>query len=251
MNFDLSSLQPYQWALGILSGLVIGASKTGLNGLNLIFVPLNAIAFGSRASTGIILPMLCVGDILAVAWYRRHAQIAYLVRLLPWTLAGIGLGTFVGASLAESAFKLLLGSIIAALLLVMIWQDRRGKEALYPRSWWFSAAAGLLAGFTTMVGNAAGAVMSLYLLSMRLPKNAFIGTAAWFFLAVNLTKVPLQLFVWRNIGLESLAFDALMVPAIILGAFVGLTLAGKIPERAYRAFILSMTALAALLMALA
>lgn len=251
MTFELSALEPYQWALGILSGLVIGAAKTGLNGLNLMFVPLNAIAFGSRASTGIILPMLCAGDILAVAWYRRHAEISYLLKLLPWTFAGIGIGVFVGAGIPDSAFKVMLGSIIVALLLLMLWQDRRGKAALYPQAWWFSALAGLLAGFTTMVGNAAGAVMSIYLLTMRLPKNAFIGTAAWFFLVVNLSKVPLQLFVWKNISAATLQYDAMMIPAIVVGAFLGVALTGKIPERAYRIFILAMTGFAALLMLLA
>ena len=99
-----------------------------------------------------------------------------------------------------------------------------------------------------MVGNAAGAIMSIYLLSMRLPKNAFIGTAAWFFLVVNLLKVPLQVLVWKNISVVTLTFDAIMVPAIAVGAFVGIRVAGKIPERAYRIFVMVMTGAAALML---
>jgi len=191
MNFDISQLQHYQWVLGIASGLVIGMAKTGISGLTLFFIPLMALSFGSRASTGIILPMLCIGDIFAVAWYRRHGEMKYILRLLPSTLFGIGSGVVVGRSLSDNTFGIMIGSIILALLALMIWQDASKKNNLYPSAWWFSSLAGLLAGFTTMIGNAAGPVMSIYLLSMRMPKNTFIGTAAWFFMIINLLKIPL------------------------------------------------------------
>ena len=130
----------------------------------------------------------------------------------------------------------------------MIWQDANDKENLYPSAWWFSALAGFLAGFTTMIGNAAGTVMSIYLLSMRLPKNTFIGTAAWFFLIINLLKIPLQIYFWKNISPATLAFDAAMIPAIAAGAFIGFKVTGKIPERAYRVFVIVMTGVAAVML---
>jgi uncharacterized membrane protein YfcA len=246
----ISQVQSYQWVLAIASGMVIGMSKTGLNGLALLFIPLMALSFGGKASTGIILPMLCVGDIFAVAWYRRNAEIEYLLKLLPSTLLGMAAGVAVGGSLSDGSFRILLGSIIMGLLCLMIWQDTRSGEPLYPQAWWFSAVAGLLAGFTTMVGNAAGAIMSIYLLSMRLPKNTFIGTAAWFFLVVNLLKIPLQIFFWKNISAGTLVFDAIMIPAIAAGAFFGVRVAGKIPEKAYRIFVMVMTGVAALMLLL-
>ncbi|MBN1320537.1 MAG: sulfite exporter TauE/SafE family protein, partial [Thermoleophilia bacterium] len=226
----------------------IGMSKTGLTGLTLFFIPLMALSFGSRASTGVILPMLCVGDIFAVAWYRRHAETTYLLKLLPSTLVGLGTGVVVGDRLSDDGFRMMLGGIIMALLVLMIWQDRRGGEDRYPHTWWFSALAGLMAGFTTMVGNAAGAIMSIYLLSMRLPKNAFIGTAAWFFLVINLLKVPLQVIFWKNISGGTLLFDAFMIPAVAAGAFIGVRATGKIPEKAYRIFVIVMTAAAAVML---
>ncbi len=245
MSFDISQVQDYQWALAVISALVIGMAKAGLNGLTLFFIPLMALSFGGKPSTGIILPMLCVGDFIAVAWYRRHAEVQYLLKLLPSTLLGIGVGVAVGGSLSDDSFRLMLGAIIVVLLGLMIWQDKLKDEQLYPKTWWFAAVAGLLAGFTSMVGNAAGAIMSIYLLSMRLPKNAFIGTTAWFFLVVNLVKVPLQVFFWHNISAGSLTFDAIMIPAIMMGAFIGIRVAGKIPERAYRIFVMVMTGVAA------
>ena len=248
MNFDISQLQTFQWVLGISSGLIIGMAKTGLSGLTLFFIPLMALSFGSRASTGIILPMLCVGDIFAVAWYRRHGEMKYILRLLPSTLCGLGAGVMVGSGLSDKAFGIMLGSIIMALLALMIWQDASKKVNLYPSTWWFSALAGLLAGFTTMIGNAAGTVMSIYLLSMRLPKNTFIGTAAWFFMIINLLKIPLQIFFWKNISPATLAFDAVMIPVIAAGAFIGFRVTGKIPERAYRIFVIVMTGLSSVML---
>jgi uncharacterized protein len=248
MNFDISQLQTYQWMLGIASGLVIGMAKTGLSGLTLVFIPLMALSFGNRASTGIILPMLCIGDIFAVAWYRRHGEGKYILRLLPSTLCGLGAGVMVGSRLSDTAFGIMLGSIILVLLALMVWQESSKKENLYPSAWWFSALAGLLAGLTTMIGNAAGTVMSIYLLSMRLPKNSFIGTAAWFFMIINLLKIPLQIFFWKNISPATLAFDAVMIPVIAIGAFIGFRVTGKIPERAYRILVIVMTGLSSLLL---
>ncbi|MBN1626153.1 MAG: sulfite exporter TauE/SafE family protein [Deltaproteobacteria bacterium] len=248
MYFDISQLQTYQWVLGIAGGMVIGMAKTGLSGLALFFIPLMAISFGNRESTGIILPMLCIGDIFAVAWYRQHGEIKYIMKLLPSTLCGLGVGVVVGSGLSDEAFGIMLGSIILGLLVLMVWQDASSKVNAYPNAWWFSALAGLLAGFTTMIGNAAGAVMSIYLLSMRLPKNTFIGTSAWFFLIINLIKLPLQIYFWKNISPETLAFDALMIPAIAAGALIGFRITGKIPEKAYRIFIIVMTGASAVML---
>ncbi len=248
MHFDISQVETYAWVLAVVSGMVIGMSKSGITGLTLMFIPLMAISFGGRASTGLLLPMLCVGDIFAVAWYRRNAEWKYLLKLLPSAVVGLAAGVAVGGKLSDTSFRYLLGSIILALLALMVWQDVRKKEPRYPNALWFGIVAGLAAGFTTMIGNAAGAITSIYLLSMRLPKNSFIGTAAWFFLIINLMKVPLQVFFWKNISGDTLAFDAIMIPAIAVGAAIGILAAGKIPERAYRVFIMVMTAVAGLLL---
>ncbi len=248
MHFDISQVLAYQWALAIVSGMVIGMSKSGITGLTLMFVPLMALSFGGRPSTGILLPMLCVGDIFAVVWYRRNAEWKYLLKLLPSAVVGLGVGVVVGGGLSDSSFRYLLGGIILGLLALMVWQDMQKKEPLYPHALWFAIVAGLAAGFTTMIGNAAGAITSIYLLSMRLPKNSFIGTAAWFFFIINLLKIPLQIFFWKNISGATLTFDAIMIPAIAIGAVIGVLAAGKIPERAYRIFVMVMTGVSGILL---
>jgi len=251
VSFDwLASILPWQWSLVSLSGAFVGLAKTGLSGLGLIFVPIMAFAFGAKASTGILLPMLNMGDLFGVAYYRRSADTKQLVRLLPWALLGLASGVTVGSSMPDGQFKRFLGILVLVLLALMIWQETRKDKESVPTGWWFHALAGTAAGFTTMVGNAAGPVMSLYLISMRLPKNAFIGTSAWFFLIINLVKVPLQIFFWHNISLASFTVDLIALPFIALGAWAGLKLVGKIPEKLFRILVLAMTGVTAVFLLL-
>ena len=244
----IPDLFPWQWALTGVSGVFIGLAKTGLSGLGLVFVPIMAFAFGAKASTGVLLPMLSMGDVFGVAYYRRHAEWKQLFRLLPWAALGLAVGVTVGASMPDLLFKKMLGLIVLVLLGLMIWQESRKDKESVPSAWWFHALAGTAAGFTTMVGNAAGPVMSLYLISMRLPKNAFIGTSAWFFLVINAVKIPLQVVFWHNISPGTLAIDLAALPCIALGAFVGIKVVGKIPEKAFRYLVLAMTALTAVVL---
>jgi len=244
----IPDLFPWQWALTGVSGVFIGLAKTGLSGLGLVFVPIMAFAFGAKASTGVLLPMLSIGDVFGVAYYRRHAEWKQLFRLLPWAALGLAVGVTVGASMPDLLFKKMLGLIVLVLLGLMIWQESRKDKESVPSAWWFHALAGTAAGFTTMVGNAAGPVMSLYLISMRLPKNAFIGTSAWFFLVINAVKIPLQVVFWHNISPGTLAIDLAALPCIALGAFVGIKVVGKIPEKAFRYLVLAMTALTAVVL---
>jgi uncharacterized membrane protein YfcA len=99
-----------------------------------------------------------------------------------------------------------------------------------------------------MVGNLAGTVMAVYLLSMRLPKNAFIGTTAWFFMATNWFKVPFHVFAWHTINFNTFLLDLATLPMIILGAYLGIIIVKKLSERTYRWFIIAMTLIAAFFM---
>ena len=244
-SYDLTTLQ---WSILLLGALLIGMAKTGLSGVGLMVVPLLASAFGGRPSVGLLLPILIFADVFAVTWYNRHADWKHVLRLLPWAMAGIAIGTLVGRSLTETAFNRLLAVIVILGISILVWQDLKKDRMNVPRSLWFVASLGLLGGFATMIGNAAGPVMALYLLSMRLPKNAFIGTGAWFFFIVNLSKVPVHIWSWKTIDTGSLLLDALMIPAIAAGAFLGIWLVRFFPEKVYRLFIILSTLLSALLL---
>jgi len=249
--FDWLNIYPlsaYEWSAILCCGLLIGISKTGINGLGMIYVPILALIFGAKPSTGILLPMLCCADIFAVAYYRRSAEWRYIVRLLPWTLAGFALALFTDHWVPDKSFKLLIGTCIIIGLAVMIWNEYRGKNTAVPSAWWFAALFGITGGFSTMIGNAAGPVMSVFLLSVKLPKKSFVGTAAWFFMIVNFLKLPLQYFVWKNISGKTLLFDLTMMPVIAIGAWIGILFVKKISEKNYRLVIFALTLLSTLLL---
>lgn len=242
------SLGIFQWTVLALAALCIGMSKTGVQGLMLLIVPYMAMAFGAKESTGIILPMLCIADIIAVTYYKRIADWRVVAKLLPTAILGFFVAIFVDKLIPAQGFRQLMGWTLALALLVMIWSEIFGKENRWMKCWWYSAIFGLLGGFTTMIGNAAGPVMSVYLLSMRKEKMAYIGINAWFFLVVNLLKVPLQIFVWNNITWDSFKLNLLMLPIIGLGALIGIRLVKLFPERAFRRFIQAVTILSVALM---
>ncbi len=234
-----------QWlALGI-TALFIGMSKTGVFGIVTVMVPVMAHYFGGKPSSGVVLPMLIMADLFAVAWYRRHAELKYLFKLLPWSFAGVLLGTYFGKHVNDEVFKSMMGGIILLSLAIMVWRDRQRASEAVPDYGWFAALMGLAAGFTTMVGNLAGAITALYFLSMRLPKNVFIGTGAWFYLIVNSFKVPFHVFSWETITLDTFLLNLGMFPLIALGAFLGFKITGRISEPFYRKFVIGMTFLSA------
>jgi uncharacterized membrane protein YfcA len=221
--------------------MLIGMSKTGLSGAGLFVVPVFAKIFGGKPSAGLVLPMLIVADIFAVRYYNRHANWKYVIKLLPWAFTGIIIALLIGQMIDDEQFKRLIAILVLLGIGLMIYQDFHKNKLQIPDYWWFAALLGLGGGFATMIGNAAGPIMSLYLLSMRLPKNIYIGTGAWFFFIVNISKVPLHVVFWKTISWESLSFNLIMVIPIILGAVGGFYLVKIIPEKAYRWFIILST----------
>ena len=145
-------------------------------------------------------------------------------------------------------FRQLMGWTLLLALIVMLWSEIFGKENRWMHKWWYAAIFGLLGGFTTMIGNAAGPVMSVYLLSMRKEKMEYIGINAWFFLVVNLLKVPLQAFVWDNITWPSFSLNLLMLPVIGIGAWLGIKIVKLFPEKAFRRFVQVVTIISVILM---
>lgn len=232
------------WLIAFGAAFIIGFGKAGFKGLNVINVTLLIIVFGAKASTGILLPMLCFADILAVRYYNRHANWTLLKQLLPWMVIGVLLGVWVGEDLPEAQFKQGMAIIIFISVVMMFWWDQQKAENV-PRHWIFGGSMGLMAGFTTMIGNLAGAFTNIFFLAMRIPKNEFIGTAAWLFFIVNLFKVPFHVFRWETITLESIKINAILIPAIVIGFYIGVALIKKINNEFYRKFILTVTALGA------
>lgn len=235
-----------QWSLMVAGAAIIGLAKSGLPGLGILAVPLFASVIPARESTGFILPMLIAGDIVGVALYRQHAQWRFLWHLFPWTLAGIVTGWWTLGWMSNDQIRPLIGGIVLVMLGLNVWrQNHPDFKDHVPSGWWFGALTGSLAGFTTMVANAAGPIMVIYLLAMRLPPAAFIGTSAWFFLLVNVAKVPFS----AQLGLISplsLASNAVLLPALGIGAALGVRFARRVPRRVFEWVVQALAALGAI-----
>jgi len=226
----MNELTTFQWVIMACAAMIIGLSKSGLPGMGILAIPMVAAVIPAKVSTGFILPMLIAGDVIGVFYYRRHADWPRLLKLFPWTVIGIFAGWFSMDRLNDAQIRPLIGGIVLAMLALNLWRQRFADPASRLQHHHGAAIMiGLLAGFTTMMANAAGPVMSIYLLAMNLPTTAFIGTSAWFFLLVNTFKVPFS----AQLGLitsSSLTFNAMLLPFIALGAWVGIRFARHIPR---------------------
>jgi len=198
---------------------VLGVSKSGVKGIFILTVTLMAIVFGSKASTGIIIPLLIFADIIAVIYYNRHAQWKLLFKFLPWMITGVLIGVYVGKDIPEAIFKNIMAIIIIFSVVMMFFWERKPDLKL-TNNIVFNSVMGVLAGITTMIGNLAGAFSNIFFLSSRIPKNEFIGTSAWLFFIINLVKLPFHIFVWKTVNTESVMYDLYLIPFVIIG-FVG------------------------------
>ncbi|KZE94716.1 hypothetical protein AVP42_00643 [Agromyces sp. NDB4Y10] len=231
------------WLLLAIAACAVGLSKSGIPAFGPVPTALFATVLPARASTGAVLGLLLVGDLIAVRMYHAHADWRILRRLVPSVLVGVLLGVVVLWHADDTAVRRIIGAILlllVALSLVLMARRRRGDGELRPVPPGLAHVFGPLGGLTTMVANAAGPVMSLYFVTSRLPVQAVLGTAAWFFLVVNAVKVPFSI----GLGLmtaESLVLDLVLVPALVVGALLGWRLARRIPVAWFERIVLVLT----------
>ena len=232
------------WLLLAIAAFGIGITKSGFSGVSMVHVILFAIVFGARDSTGVVLPMLIAGDIFAMSVYGKHANWRYVRRMMLPTSIGVVMGWLMMFRLPEAYYRPLIGAIIfglTVLQIIRLWKEEWLADV--PHAAWFAWSMGILVGLTTMLANAAGPVFGLYLLAVGLPKLEFVGTAAWFFLILNIVKIP---FSWSLglIRLDTLALNAVLIPLIVLGLWVGTRIIRIIPQRLFDSLILVLTGVA-------
>ena len=246
-------LDPWQWALGAFCAFLNGVAKTGVPGLGILVVPLMLyVVTDPRISPGVVLPLLCLADLFAVLYYRRHAQWDRVVKLVP----GVGLGLLLGMGglwafdhwrMPDDLLTKAIGAIVLVMVIVQVVRKRldgeNAEQATPSTSPLRAAVFGAATGFATYIANAAGPVMNLYLLSMALPKSEFMGTGAWFFFIINLVKVP-QFALQGRITLDTLWIDLLLAPAVIIGALTGRWLFARIPQALFERIILGLAVVA-------
>lgn len=226
----------------------------------MIAVALAATTFGARPSTGIMLPILMFADLFGLAYYHKHVRWLHVLLLLPGTLVGILIAVYVGDVVSPEAFAPILAGVLGFGLLVLVASPtaRRRRPAparpteasetktLRPRVLGFAGSMGVAAGFSSMIGNAAGAVLSVYLLALHLPKNTYIGATAWYFFINNIVKVPFHVLFWETISPATLPVSLVAAPAVVVGALVGVAVVKRVPERQYRVFVIVVTSAAVL-----
>jgi uncharacterized membrane protein YfcA len=239
-------LETTGWLVVSLCAVTVGIAKTGVPGVTILVVPMMAAVLPARSSVGVLLGMLILGDLFAAGYYRRHAEWRHVARLLPAAFIGIVAGYFLLRVVGDEQLKPIIGAIVLVMLALNYWRSLvRGKDALVPTKWWFAATMGFLAGVTTMMANAAGPVMVIYLLAMRLAKVEFVGTGAWFFFIINWVKVPFSTNL-QMMTAESVKLNLIMLPAIALGAALGILLLKRIPQKLFTTAVQLLAAAAAL-----
>jgi uncharacterized membrane protein YfcA len=244
----VTALDPWAWAALGVAAVVIGISKTALPGGSILAIALFAAVLPARTSTAATLLLLMVGDVFALLAYRRHAHWPTLLRLAPAVVAGLLLGFAFLALTGDGVVRRAIGVILLLMIAVTLWrrwrQARAEQEAAARGGALLAGVYGTLGGFTTMVANAGGPVMSMYFLATRTPVQVFLGTSAWFFAIINVIKVPFL----AGIGLFTgpvLLTDAILAPLVVLGALLGLRVARRLDQRLFDRIVIVLTILGA------
>ncbi|MCC5844158.1 MAG: sulfite exporter TauE/SafE family protein [Verrucomicrobia bacterium] len=224
--------------------LFTGFAKTGVPGVGILAAVLLANAVpDSRQSVGILLPLLIFADFFAVGTYRKHTQWKVIVKLLPPTLIGVLIGGVALDRLQNVRFDWVMGGLVLFQLFLDVLRQRLRLEHI-PHHMAYAWFFGVLGGVTTTLGNMAGPVMTLYMLSIGLDKHKFMGSMAWFFLIINGVKVPI--FVWQGmITAESLQTSLSFAPGVVIGALLGRRIFRHIPQGPFKRIVQVLAALAA------
>lgn len=241
-------MEPQVFAIGVVSAICIGLSKAGFSGISLISVVLLAETFGPRASVGLALPMLIAADLMAVRAFLNHGSWKPVWKLMPPTLIGLFIGWWLMGNISDATARATIGICVMTMVLI------QGLRRIAPNgfqkishSQFFAVNTGIIGGIATMLANAAGPIIQLYLLARSIPKMELLGIAARFFLLVNIIKVPMNAQL-NLINPTSLAINLWLLPAIAIGIFSGRWIITKIPQKTFESLILAFALIAAVRM---
>ena len=253
LALSLPDVSPAGWALLVVAAVAVGFAKTGITGVGSVAAALFAIVLPARESTGALLPLLIAGDLVAIALYGRHTSWRLIRRLFPWVAVGIGVGAVFVAGVGDSGMRTAIGLLLLGLVGVqLVTQSGRLRELLgdpgegpVATSHRVAAAVvGVVAGFVTMVANASGPVMTVYLLLSGFSMLAFLGTGAWFFFLVNVFKLPFSIGLGL-VSTDAVLADVALLPAMALGAVLGALLIRRLEQRTFERVALALVVVSA------
>ena len=244
MPYDLAGLS---LVLVALAAFVVGFSKTAIGGFGTIAAAIFATQMPTKESTGAVLLLLIMADVMAVLLYRRDANWKLLRHLLPAMVPGVVVGTIVLTLIDDRTLRLWIGILIlvmVAIQLVVAWHSRGREPVLkhhHPVVTW---ATGGAAGVATMTANAAGPITTLYLLSAGVDKRMFLGTAAWYYCIGNLITEPFS----AGIGLmppATLLLTVMLDPLVVAGGLIGRSVVKRLNQVWFNRAVLAGSVVAA------
>lgn len=230
---------PWEWGIYFTCAILMGMSKTGIQNIGTFAVPLFALLFGAKYSTGIVLILLCFADLTAVIYYRKTFLWREIKKLLPLASVGIITGLVLGQFINDKTFKTIMACCIILGLITMLYLEKIDaiKQEKITNNKWYSPIFGFILGISTMIGNAAGPALSVYMLSKKLDKITFAATSAWFIMILNFSKIPLQILIWDNLSWSGFYLNLIAVPFVLFGGIIGIKLVKRLPEKTYKNII--------------
>ena len=233
-----------QWAMVITSAFIVGFSRSGVSGAGVLVVPFMALAMSGneKLSVGLTLGMLCISDLGGVVYWRKTCQWRILLKIIPPAFVGVAIGVFFLDNIPTHIMMGSIGGICLAMMGMKLWLDKYKQDHTIPNHWWLAMIIGVTAGAVSAMANAAGPLMMLYFLSMKYPKEKFIATSVWFFMLVNMFKLP---FLQRIdlITASTIKTNAILIPIIALGLMTGIKTVKHIPQKQFNQIILLLAAI--------
>jgi uncharacterized membrane protein YfcA len=227
----------------LFATMSIGANKAGIHGLTLTAIPLFGMVFGPKAGLAYSLLFNVIADAMAIMQYPLHNK-KMLIKILPLAFLGIAVGTVVGKFLPDRMFALMVSSLVLFMIVLMVlprrWMQFIQKSRVI--TWFF----GFLGGFTSMVGNIGGPVMSTYLMAQHIDKKDYLSVFSWFFFIMNVVKVGLTIAYWHTISATTVAIDLVFLPMLFLGFWIGAQLVKKLQYKHLRIMVIGFTLLASI-----
>ncbi len=229
MNFIAD---PLFYVVAIPAMIIIGISKGGFAGsLGMVGVPLITLVISPTQAAAILLPILCLMDIMGLIAYRRRADWTNLLCILPGAVLGIVIGAFTFSYLNDDYIRLMIG-LIAVLFTLNHWLKLRPEPANLGPSAKKGTFWGSLAGFTSFVAHAGGPPLQFYMLPQKIDKTLFVGTSVWFFFVVNYVKLVPYAYLGQ-FSTENLSTSLILAPLAPVGIWLGVKLHKLVPEATF------------------
>jgi hypothetical protein len=230
--------------VAIVAALFIGISKAGFGGgLGMLTTPLCVLAFGPKDAIGILLPLLCAGDLFSLYHYWGKWERQNLKFLLPGVVVGVVIGVQLIGRFSARELNLAIGVLAVTFVSFQLVKERVFRaEGTFAPNHKIGLPCGVGAGITSTFAHGAGPIVSMFLIPQRLPKVIYVGTTVLVFTWINWIKLPFyclgrDALGWNwlppaaLINRQTLLTSALFLPVVPLGVWLGVWMNRRIPER--------------------